>query len=210
MKLAILGATGQTGGHAMHIALAAGHEVRVLARTPAKITENDALLSIVKGDATDATACAELVAGCDAVIAALGPPNLKATTLRRDAAKAVTTAMKQQNVKRIVWLSALGVGDSMPQMRKTSWLAANIFVPLIVKKTYVDALAAEDVLKASGLDYVLCRPPELTNKPAKGRIEEVPADQKLPRLRSTRADVAAWMVKAATTGAFDRQAVTIC
>ena len=139
----------------MQIALAAGHEVRVLARTPAKIRENDALLTIVKGDATDAAACAELIAGCDAVIAALGPPNLKATTLRQDAARAITAAMKQQNVKRIVWLSALGVGDSMPQMRKTSWLAANLFVPLVVKKTYVDALAAEEVLKASGLDYVL-------------------------------------------------------
>jgi putative NADH-flavin reductase len=134
MKIAILGATGQTGGHAMQIALAAGHEVRVLARTPAKIRENDALLTIVKGDATDTTACAELIAGCDAVIAALGPPNLKTTTLRQDAARAITAAMKQQNVKRIVWLSALGVGDSMPQMRETSWLAANIFVPLVVKK----------------------------------------------------------------------------
>jgi len=209
MKIAILGATGQTGGHAMQIALAAGHEVRVLARTPAKIRENDALLTIVKGDATDAAACAELIAGCDAVIAALGPPNLKATTLRQDAARAITAAMKQQNVKRIVWLSALGVGDSMPQMRKTSWLAANLFVPLVVKKTYVDALAAEEVLKASGLDYVLCRPPGLINKPATGHIDEVPADKKLPRLRTTRADVAAWMVKAAG-GGYDRQAVTIC
>jgi putative NADH-flavin reductase len=209
MKLAILGATGKTGGHAMQIALAAGHEVRVLARDPAKIRENDALLTIVKGDATSEASCAELVAGCSAVIAALGPPNLKATTLRQDAARAITAAMKQQNVKRVVWLSALGVGDSMPQMRATSWLAT-VFVRLLLKTTYVDALAADELLKASGLDYVLCRPPELTNKPATGRIEEVPADQKLPRLRTTRADVATWMVKAAVSGAFDRQAVTIC
>ena len=210
MKIAILGASGKTGGHAMQIALAAGHEVRVLARTPAKIRENDALLTIIKGDATNTAACAELVTGCTAVIGTLGPPNLKATTIRQDAAKAVTAAMKQQNVKRIVCLSALGVGDSMPQMRKTSWLAANVFVRFFLQTTYIDALAAEEVLRASGLDYVLCRPPGLTDKSATGRIEEVPLDKKLPRLRCTRADVAAWMVKAAAEGAFDRQAVTIC
>jgi putative NAD(P)-binding protein len=83
-------------------------------------------------------------------------------------------------------------------------------VPLVVKSTYIDCLAAEDILRASDRDYVLCRPPGLTDKPATATIIEVPADQKLPRLRCTRADVASWMVKAATTDAFDRQAVTIC
>jgi putative NADH-flavin reductase len=210
MKLAILGATGKTGGHAMQIALAAGHDVRALARDPAKLTAKHAALTVVKGDATNAEDIKTLVAGCDAVIACLGPPHLKTTTLRQDAARASVAAMEATGVKRIVWLSALGVGDSMPQMRKTSVLAARVFVPLVVKRTYVDALAAEDVLRASGLDFVLCRPPGLTDKAATGTIVEVPADQKLPRLRCSRADVASWMVKAATTSAFDRQAVTIC
>ena len=210
MKLAILGATGKTGGHAMQIALAAGHTVRALARDPAKLTEKHDALTVVKGDATNAEDVKTLVAGCDAVIACLGPPHLKKTTLRTDATRAIVAAMQATGVKRVVWLSALGVGDSMPQMRKTSFLAARVFVPLVVKRTYVDALAAEDVLRASGLDYVLCRPPQLTDKPPTGTIIEVPDDQKLPRLRCTRADVASWMVKAATTNAFDRQAVTIC
>jgi uncharacterized protein YbjT (DUF2867 family) len=210
MKLAILGATGKTGGHAMQIALAAGHDVRALARDPAKLTVEHAALTVVKGDATNIEDVKTLVAGCDAVIACLGPPHLKATTLRTDAARATVAAMKATGVKRIVWLSALGVGDSMPQMRKTSFLAARVFVPLVVGRTYIDALAAEDVLRASGLDFVLCRPPGLTDKAATGTMVEVPADQKLPRLRCTRADVASWMVKAATTDAYDRQAVTIC
>jgi len=210
MKLAILGATGKTGGHAMQIALAAGHVVRVLARDPAKLTAKHAELTVVKGDATNSADVQALVAGCDAVIACLGPPHLKKTTLRGDAARAVVSAMRAGGVKRVVWLSALGVGDSMPQMRMTTFIGARVFVPLVLKTTYVDALAAEDVLRASGLDFVLCRPPQLTDKAATGTIVEVPADQKLPRLRCTRADVASWMVKAATTSAFDRQAVTIC
>jgi putative NADH-flavin reductase len=210
MKLAILGATGKTGGHAMELALAAGHEVRALARDPAKLAKQHAALTVVKGDATNSEDVKTLVAGCDAVIACLGPPNLGRTTLRTDSARAIVAAMQATGVKRVVWLSALGVGDSLPQMRKTSWLAAHVFVPLVVKRTYVDALAAEDVLRASGLDFVLARPPQLTDKAPTGTVIEVPDDQKLPRLRITRADVASWMVKAATTSAFDRQAVTIC
>jgi putative NADH-flavin reductase len=209
MKIAILGATGQTGGHAMRLALDAGHHVRVLARDPAKITLTHERLDIVKGDATKVDDCARLVEGCDAVIGTLGPPNLGVTTVRQDAARALVEAMKQKGVTKIVWLSALGVGDNIRQAERTSFVAT-MFIKLVLKKTYRDADAAEQVLRASGLDYVLARPPGITNKPATGVIVEVPEDQKLPRIRCTRADVAAWMLKAATVTTFDRQAVTIC
>lgn len=209
MKIAILGATGQTGGHALRLALDAGYHVRALARTPAKITTTHERLEVVQGDATNADDSATLIAGCDAVIAALGPPGLGTTTLRQDAARAVTAAMSQAGVKKLVWLSALGVGDNIAQARRTSIFAV-LFMRTLLKKTYRDANAAEQVLFASGLDYVVCRPPELTNKPARGRIDEIPEDRKLPRLSIPRADVAAWMLRAATVSTFDRQAVTIC
>jgi uncharacterized protein YbjT (DUF2867 family) len=209
MKIAILGATGKTGGHALRRALEAGHDVRVLARDPAKLTTKHERLSVIKGDATKVEDCATLVEGCDAVIGTLGPPDLGVTTVRQDAAKAVTSAMKDKGVKKIVWLSALGVGDNIAQAKRTSFLAT-MFIKLMLKKTYADANVAEQVLRASGLDYVLARPPGLTDKPPTGVIEEVPEDQKLPRIRCTRDDTAAWMLKAATTSSFDRQAVTIC
>jgi uncharacterized protein YbjT (DUF2867 family) len=209
MKIAILGATGQTGGHALQRALEAGHHVRVLARDPAKLAVKHDRLEVMKGDATNSDDCARVVDGCDAVVATLGPQGLGTTTLRQDAARAVVTAMKAKGVKRIVWLSAFGVGANMAQARKTSWIAT-IFMKTLLKKTYVDANAAEQVLFGSGLDYVICRPPGLTNKDARGHVDEVPEDKKVPRLRVTRADVGAWMVKAATSSAFDRQAVTIC
>lgn len=209
MKLAILGATGKTGGHALEIALAAGHQVRVLVRTPSKLTTKHERLEVVQGDATKVEDCVTLIEGCDAVIGALGPANLGVTTVRQDAARAVVDAMKQKGVTKVVWLSALGVGDNIAQAKRSSWLATT-FIKLVLKKTYVDAEAAEQVLRASGLAYVLCRPPQLTNRAARGHVDEVPEDQKLPRISIPRADVAAWMVKAATESTFDRQAVTIC
>ncbi len=209
MTLAILGATGKTGGHAMRLALDAGHTVRVLARTPSKITTKHDRLEVVKGDATSAEDCTTLVDGCDAVFVAIGPPNLGVTTVRQDVAKAVTSAMKAKGMTKIVWLSALGVGDNIAQARRSSWIGT-LFMKTLLAKTYADAAAAEQVLRTSGLDYVLARPPALTDKAATGVIVEVPEDQKVPRMRVTRADVAAWMLKAAMTSSFDRQAVTIC
>jgi uncharacterized protein YbjT (DUF2867 family) len=209
MKLAILGATGKSGGHVMRRALEAGHDVRVLARDPAKLTTKHERLTVIKGDATKVDDCATLVEGCDAVIGTLGPPNLGVTTVRQDAAKAVTEAMKAKGVKKIVWLSALGVGDNIAQAKRSSFLAT-LFIKTMLKKTYVDAHAAEQVLRASGLDYVLARPPGLTDKTPTGVMEEVADDKKLPRLRCTRDDVAGWMLEAATVPTFDRRAVTIC
>lgn len=209
MKIAIFGATGQTGGHAMKRALDAGHHVRVLARDPAKLTTKHANLEVMKGDATNTDDCARVVEGCDAVIGALGPQGLGTTTLRQDAARAIVAGMKAKGVKKLVWLSAFGVGDNIVQARKST-LIGTLFMKTLLKKTYRDANAAEQVLFGSGLDYVMARPPELTNKPATGKVVEVPEDQKVPRLRITRDDVASWMLKAATSSAFDRQAVTIC
>lgn len=209
MKLAILGATGKTGGHALHHALAAGHSVRVLARDPGKLGVQHAQLEVVQGDATKVEDCARLVAGCEAVIAAIGPPGLGATTVRQDIARAITQAMQQTGVKRIVWLGAFGVGDNIVQAKRSSWIAP-LFMKTLLKKTYVDANAAEQVLRASDLAYAICRPPQLTNGKARGSVIEVPEDQKVPRMRTTREDVAIWMVKAAATNAYDRQAVTIC
>jgi putative NADH-flavin reductase len=209
MKIAIFGATGQTGGHAMRLALEAGHHVRVLARDPAKLTTKHDRLEVVQGDATKVEDCARVIDGCDAVIAALGPPGLGTTTLRQDAAKAVTAAMKDKGAKKIVWLSAFGVGENMAQARRTSFLAT-LFMKLVLAKTYVDADAAEQVLRGTDLDYVICRPPGLRNRAARGHVDEVPEDRKAPRISIPRADVAAWMLKAASEDRYARQAVTIC
>lgn len=60
MTLAILGATGRTGGHALRLALDAGHHVRVLARDPSKLTETHDRLELVQGDATGREDCARV------------------------------------------------------------------------------------------------------------------------------------------------------
>src|SRR5581483_2841040 len=110
MKLAVFGASGKTGGNVVEQLVRAGHDVVALARAPLA-TKHDKL-RVITGDVTAGTGVDECVAGCDAVIACLGARTLAMNTVRSDSAKHIVAAMKKHGVKKIVWLSASGVGDS--------------------------------------------------------------------------------------------------
>lgn len=73
MRVLITGATGFVGSHATRAVLAAGHEVRLLARTPSKVAtvvgpDLVAPADIVAGDMTDPDAVARALKGCDACL----------------------------------------------------------------------------------------------------------------------------------------------
>lgn len=68
----VLGATGQTGQHFTRMALDAGHRVRALVRTPAKLRVDHRDLDVVQGSISDALDLDTLLDGVDAVAAMLG------------------------------------------------------------------------------------------------------------------------------------------
>lgn len=73
MKLLITGASGFVGAHLTAAAVAAGHDVRALVRSPDKLTAALAPLGapevdVRTGDVTDRAAVEQAVAGCDAVV----------------------------------------------------------------------------------------------------------------------------------------------
>lgn len=73
MRVLVTGGTGFVGSHAVEALLAAGHEVRLMVRRPAKV---DAVLGprgivpteVVAGDMTDPDAVRRAIEGCDAVL----------------------------------------------------------------------------------------------------------------------------------------------
>jgi uncharacterized protein YbjT (DUF2867 family) len=95
-------------------------------------------------------------------------------------------------VKRLSVLSALGTGESRPLLNPiVRWLA----VDLILKIAFEDHARQEELVRASGLEWVVARPGRLTNGPARHRYVKTTALEPVPSSIS-RADVADFLVTA--------------
>ncbi len=73
MRVLVTGGTGFVGAHSVQALVAAGHDVRLLVRSPARIAENLGPLGVPEvdfavGDMTDADAVGKAMDGCDAVL----------------------------------------------------------------------------------------------------------------------------------------------
>lgn len=100
MKLAVFGGTGTVGTALLSQALEAGHRVRVLVRTPAKLARTHPRLEVVVGDARDPTAVTDTVSGSDAVLTTLGgvrdPDSISQGTVT------IMTAMRGTGIRRLI------------------------------------------------------------------------------------------------------------
>lgn len=169
MRLAIFGGTGGTGQHIVAQALAAGHEVVALARTPSKFTTQDDKLTIVPGDVLQADCVAQVVAGSDAVISALAPPNNKPEFIISQGMDNILAAMQTHDVQRLVITA--GAGVRMPQDKPG--MIDHIF-GFLLKRISANVVAdMEQVVHkvmASDREWVVGRAPRLTNQPGTGQI----------------------------------------
>ena len=78
MKIAVLGATGLVGSAFVKVAIASGHDLKLLVRNPAKVSEDvKSACEVIEGKVDDEATLRGLLEGCDAVVTTLGPPLLK-------------------------------------------------------------------------------------------------------------------------------------
>ena len=168
MKILILGITGKTGALAAEAALKRGHQVVGIARDPAKVTVSG--VEIIKGTPYDFETVQKAVNGCDAVISTLGMfPNTQGMfgKIRSPldsmsvSMKNVVKSMQEKSIKRVVLMTALGVGDSKNLM---PWLFGLIVKISNIKYAYADHNRQEQVLENSSLDWTIVRPVMLTDK----------------------------------------------
>jgi uncharacterized protein YbjT (DUF2867 family) len=186
MQIAILGGTGGIGGQVLSWALEAGHPVRALARSPQALAAAPGL-TVIRGDARDADAVAEVIDGAGAVVSALGPRGAKAPGLLAGAAANTVAAMQKTGARRLVCVSAAGAyiaGD--PHM---NWLVKAI-LPRVLAKQFADTRQMEDVIRAADLDWTLVRATRLTNRPGTGRYRVSPDYPPTGGWKISRADVA--------------------
>lgn len=204
MKLVVLGASGGCGRLLVAEAVARGHEVTAVARSSSAV-DAPAGTRVLRGDLGSTAFLRAAVHGQEAVLSALGlrlpgiAPWAKPEVpdfLDRSTA-ALVEAMRAEGVRRVLAISAGGVGDSrdaMPGMFRA-------FVAATALKTAYAALERmEAVYLSSGLDVCICRPTGLTDEPATGRT--VVARRIAGRASIPRADVASWMLDEIARPAF--------
>ncbi|WP_262315339.1 SDR family oxidoreductase [Lacticaseibacillus parakribbianus] len=153
-KVLILGANGQIAKLAeAQLLKDTDATLTLFLRKAKRLTVQDAAReTVVEGDATDAAAIAKAAQGVDIVYANLGNRGIEAQ------AQAVVAGLNQAGVKRLIWISTLGIYDEVPgaygkwnhQMLDGGYL-----------ETYA---AAAKVIEASDLDYTIIRPAWLSNK----------------------------------------------
>ena len=190
MKVLIIGATGATGKILMREALAQGHEVTALARNPSAVASEDHRLRVVEGNALDASSLEAAVAGQEAVLSALGTRSARPTTLFSESTHNLIGAMDKHGVRRLVCITGVGVGDSKGHV---GFLYDRIIRPFVVKNIYEDKERQEEEIKQSDLDWVIVRPAQLTDEPAKGEYGVYLKGSYTVKTIS-RADVAAFML----------------
>ena len=197
----MLGASGGVGSWAAKLAAGSGHAVTAALRPTSQFVAVDGV-AVARGDLTDPDYLDAVVPGHDAVISCVGlrragfspfskllsPPDL---TTRL--ASSLTRVMEGHNVRRLVVMSAGGVADSFTQL---TWPVQQLVQTGNVAVAYRDLAGMEARLGASSLDWIAVRPVTLMNGAPVGRARQVQQYGLSSIIR--RADVAAWMITAAT------------
>lgn len=203
MKLAIFGASGATGRQLLQLALDAGHTVTVLLRSADSLAIHHPALTRIVGQLDQPATVESVVRGADAVISVLGARKGDAPTICSDAMRSIVPAMQAANSHRLIALSAYGASET----RNASWFIR--FVRLVIADKMRDKDAMEALVRASGTDWTLVRPPALTNRQASGRYRSGIGLRPGMTGRLSRADLAAFILHTAESGNFIGQAPVV-
>jgi len=205
MKLTIFAATGGIGRQALERAIAEGHEVTAAVRNPKKLSREIRFVT-VDLEAPDPAVLEHAVEGADAVLSCLGPRSPSEAGIASRGTRTIVRAMQKAGVRRIVVVSAAPISTVPSPGRKEpprqdpgdGFFMRNLFSPLTkaaLRKPYADLALMEDVIRDSGLDWTVVRPPRLTDKPLSGNYRMAYGRNLRGGFLVSRADVAHLMLR---------------
>lgn len=152
MKVTILGAHGQIARIVEKFVLADDNMTATLfLRNSQRLADLADQATIEEGDAADSAQVEKAAKGADAVYANLAGDNIKLQ------AQAIVEALHNDRVKRLIWVSSLGIYDEVPG-KFGEWNKQQLGDYL------TNYAAAAKVIEDSDLNYTIIRPAWLTNK----------------------------------------------
>jgi putative NADH-flavin reductase len=139
-----------------------------IARERSKVTIRDA--EIIEGTPYDYETVKKAIIGCDSVISTLNifpqsqglfakiktPLDSMSVSIKN-----TVNLMEEKGIRRIVVMTALGVGDSVKQLPGFFAFMINV---TNIKHAYADHDRQEKILEKSSLDWTVVRPVGLTDK----------------------------------------------
>lgn len=208
MTIAVFGATGKTGQQVVREALARGHAVIAVCRTPPAGGTFPPGVQLVIANILKAAEVQQALVGADAAVCVIGPRPPYSEIFCAIATQNIIQGMKQLGLRRLVCLTGGMVGDYPAE--RTFWMQwmANRFRQQNPRGAE-DRSRQEQAVLESGLDWTIVKPPRLKDGRASGRYQSG-EHLRLGLLSSlSRADLAAFMVGAIESGNSIRQRIFI-
>jgi nucleoside-diphosphate-sugar epimerase len=198
LTIALLGGSGNVGGHYATAALEAGHSIRALARNVDKLAIADhSDVTAIQGDATSASDVGALIDGADVVVSCVGNPNKQIHIMEATANNILSAAAKIPSPPRCIFISSMGCGGS-------SWLLAKVLGPIGGRASWVDYEAADlRIRDEKEVPFVLLRPYGMNDKPGKGTYKISGKSSVTFALPIPKADVAKFLLDATTDNQWD-------
>ncbi|XP_030274269.1 flavin reductase (NADPH)-like [Sparus aurata] len=166
MKIAVLGATGQTGQYLVNQALQQGHTVTAIVRNPGKLTVHHDNLKVVEADIFSVDALKTHFKGQDVVMSCLGFPAsiFSAVTGYTMSMNAMISAMRQVRVNRIITMTSWYTDPNSGT--KSSYLIRFLLLPMIRSVLTNMHEMERFLLNVEDINWTVVRPPGLKNLPA--------------------------------------------
>lgn len=208
MKIAIFGATGETGRQLVEQAIAAGHEVAAYVRDQSKLGINNEHLTVIEGELTDEQLIESAVTEANAVISALGPRSGSKNKPITQGMQNIITAMKKQNVRRLVITSTLSAKDPNDQLNFRAKAMVNL-VKVTMRDAYKEIVSTAETVRNSDLDWTIVRLTMLNNNPKSGKVKVGYVGKGEVGLWISRADLAEFLLRQVQDTKYLRQAPAI-
>jgi putative NADH-flavin reductase len=211
MKIVVLGATGGTGREIVRLGLVLGHQIIAVVREPGRLGIEHPGLSEVVANVFDATSLSRSFEGSDAVISALGLPNVPKgpVSLYSGSARAIIEALRGAPHLPAVFVSS----SAHLHSRRLPLLFTVMVQPILLwllRHSYVDMKRMEALVEASQIDWTIVRAARLTDAPMTGSIQWAVDDVvNGSGWNLSRADLAQFLISCVETGSHLHQKVSV-
>lgn len=164
--IALIGATGRSGKKVVREALKRGYRLKVLARNPKAVVEDDRI-TVIQGNALDKNSLDLLLENADAVVSTLGPAGINRSLrsakqsakdlLCYQSTKLLIPLMKKHEITRFALTG--GASLSLPEDKNTLFInfALTKLSPLFLGALAVDRKKEYELLAQSDIDWTIAR-----------------------------------------------------